>query len=160
MEICVKYNKRGGGWGCNIRGAEKGKYGHYKTIEQLLQETLVWVFLGRVFSIIIIMSFPLQGIDFFIMFFLVFFNQLSKFLFFCQTILFFTSNECFSYFNVQQLLSNISHFVLFSQAHLKITLKTKTFEKIYFIRFYWMSNTRVCFTPFKVFWSKTWKSKS
>ena len=40
---------------------------------------------------------------FFIKFFLVFFNQLSKFLFFCQTILFFTSNECFSHFNVQQL---------------------------------------------------------
>ena len=88
------------------------------------------------FSPIIIMSFPLQGFYFFIIFFLVFFNQLSKFLFFSQTILFFTSNECFSHFNVQQLLLNISHFVLFSQAHLKITLKTKTFEKIYFIRFY------------------------
>ena len=45
----------------------------------------------------------------------------------------------FSHFNVQQLLSNLSHFVLFSQAHLKITLKTKTFEKIYFIRFFWIS---------------------
>ena len=33
------------------------------------------------------------------------------------------------HFNVQQLLSSTSHFVLFSQAHLKITLKTKSFEK-------------------------------
>ena len=38
--------------------------------------------------------------------------------------------------NIQQLLSKISHFVLFSQAHLEITLKAKTFEKIYFTRFY------------------------
>ena len=45
---------------------------------------------------------------FFIIFFLVFFNQLSKFLFFCQTILFYTSNECFSHFNVQQL-STLKH---------------------------------------------------
>ena len=29
----------------------------------------------------------------------------------------------FPHFNVQQLLSNISHFILFSQAQLKITLK-------------------------------------
>ena len=43
--------------------------------------------------------------------------------------LFFTSNECFSHFNGQQLLSNVSHFVLFSQAHFKITWKTKAFEK-------------------------------
>ena len=41
-------------------------------------------------------------------------------------------NECFSHFNVQHLLSNLSHFVLFSQAHLKITLKTKTFENFIF----------------------------
>ena len=45
---------------------------------------------------------------FFIVFFLAFFNQLSKFLFFCQTIVFFTSNECFSHFNVQQL-STLKH---------------------------------------------------
>ena len=44
----------------------------------------------------------------FIIFFLVFFNQLSKFLFFCQTIIFFTSNECFSHFNVLQL-STLKH---------------------------------------------------
>ena len=44
-----------------------------------------------------------NGFYFFIIFFLAFFNQLSKFLFLCQTILFFTSNECFSHFNVQQL---------------------------------------------------------
>ena len=43
-----------------------------------------------------------------IVFFLVFFNQLSKFLFFCQTIIFFTCNECFSHFNVQQL-STLKH---------------------------------------------------
>ena len=40
---------------------------------------------------------------------------------------FFNSNKCFSHFNVQQLLSSISHFVLLSQPHLKITLKKKTF---------------------------------
>ena len=45
---------------------------------------------------------------FFIVFFLAFLNQLSKFLFFCQTIVFFTSNECFSHFNVQQL-STLKH---------------------------------------------------
>ena len=75
------------------------------------------------------MSFPSQSFYFFIIFFLVFFNQLSNFLFFCQAILFFTSNECFSHFNVQQLLSNRSHVILFSQVYLKITFKTKTFEK-------------------------------
>ena len=107
------------------------------------------------FSLIIIMSFPLQCFYFFIIFFLVFF----LFLFFCQNIFLFTPNECFSHFNVQQLLSNISHFVLFSQAHLKIILKTKTFEKIYFIRFYWISNIKVRFTLFKLFWSETWKHK-
>ena len=37
--------------------------------------------------------------------------------------------ECFSHFNVQQLPSNLSHFALFSQANLKITLKTQIFEK-------------------------------
>ena len=54
---------------------------------------------------------------------------------------FFTSKECFSHFNGPQLLSNINHFVLFSQAYFKITLKTKAFEKIYFSRFYWILNT-------------------
>ena len=49
-----------------------------------------------------------NGFYFFIIFFLVFFNQLSKFLFFWQTILFFTSNECFSHFNVQQV-STLKH---------------------------------------------------
>ena len=63
----------------------------------------------------------------------------------------------FSHFNVQQLLLNLSHFVLFSQAHLKITLKTKTFEKIYFIRFYWISNTKVRFTLFKLITSSVTK---
>ena len=63
------------------------------------------------------------------------YHRLMKNLYIIFNLLFFTSNECFSHFNVQQLLSNISHFVLFSQAHLKVTLKTKTFEKIYFIRF-------------------------
>ena len=70
-------------------------------------------------------------------------------------LLFFTSNEYFSHFNVQQLLSNLSHFVLFSQTHLKITMKTKTFEKIYFIRFYWISTTKVRFILFKLFWIET-----
>ena len=65
---------------------------HYKTLKQLLQETLVWVILGRVFFAYN-HSFPLQGFYFFIVFFLVFLNQISKFLFFCQTILFFTSND-------------------------------------------------------------------
>ena len=89
------------------------------------------------------MSFFLQGFYFFIIFFLVFFNHLSKFIFFCQTVLSFNSIECFSHFNVQQQLSHISHFVLFSQAHLKIILKAKTLEKIYFIQFYCISNTSV-----------------
>ena len=97
------------------------------------------------------MSFPLQGFYFFIIFFLVFFNQLSKFLFFWQTTLIFTSNKCFFHFNVQQLLSNISDFVLFSQGHLKIRLKAKTFEKICFTLFYWISNTKEHFTLF-FFW--------
>ena len=57
------------------------------------------------------------------------YHRLMKNLNFIFTLLFFTSNECFSHFNVQQLLSNISYFVLFLQAYLKITLKTKTFEK-------------------------------
>ena len=79
------------------------------------------------------------------------YHRLMKNLYFIFRLLFFTSNECFSHFNVQQLLSNLSHFVLFSQAHLKITLKTKTFEKICFIRFYWISNTKVRFTLYKFF---------
>ena len=59
--------------------------------------------------------------------FLYFSNNSPSSFFFCQTILFFTSNECFS---------DISHFVSFSQAHLKITLKTKTFGKTFdFIEF-------------------------
>ena len=99
----------------------------------------------------------------FIVFFLVFFNQLSKFLFFCQTIIFFTSNECFSHFNVQQLRT-LKHksFCFVWQALLKITLKTKAFRKIYFARFYWISNTKVRFTFLYVlrFWSETWKSKN
>ena len=74
-----------------------------------------------------------------------------KNLYFIFCLLFFTSNECFSHFSVQQLLSYLRHFALFSQAHLKITLKTKTFEKIYFIRFYGISNTTVRFTLFKIF---------
>ena len=45
------------------------------------------------------------------------------------------------------------------KTHLKTALKTKTFEKIYFIRFYWISNTNVSFALFKFFWSDTWKSK-
>ena len=49
-----------------------------------------------------------NGFYFFITFFLVFFNQLSKFFFLCQAILFFTSNECFSHSNVQQL-STLKH---------------------------------------------------
>ena len=53
------------------------------------------------------------------------YHRLMKNLYFIFRLLFFISNECFSHFNVQQLLSNLSHFVLFSQAHLKITLKTK-----------------------------------
>ena len=64
------------------------------------------------------------------------YQRLMKNLYFMFRLLFFTSNECFPHFNVQQLLSNLGHFVLFLQAHLKITLKTKTFDKIYFIRFY------------------------
>ena len=64
------------------------------------------------------------------------YHRLMKNLYVFFRLFSFTSNECFSHFNAQQLLSNLSHFVLFSQAHLKITLKTKTFEKIYFIRFY------------------------
>ena len=63
------------------------------------------------------------------------YHRLRKDLYFIFRLLFFISNECFSHFNVQQLLSNLIHFALFSQAHLNITLKTKTFEKIYFIRF-------------------------
>ena len=85
------------------------------------------------------------------------YHRLMKNLYFIFPLPFFTSNECFSHVNIQQLLSNLSHFVLFSQAHLKKTLKTKTIEKIYFIRFYWMSNTKVHFTLFKFFWSKTLK---
>ena len=85
-------------------------------------------------------------------------HRLMKNLYFVFILLFFTSNERFSHFNIQQLLSDISHYVLFSQAHLKITLKMKKFEKIYFIRFYWISNTKVRFILFKFFWSKTWKS--
>ena len=57
------------------------------------------------------------------------YHRLMKNLYFIFRLLFFTSNECFSHFNVQQLLSNISHFVLFSQAHLKITLKRKHSKK-------------------------------
>ena len=76
---------------------------------------------------------------------------------FIFVLLFFTFNKCFfsAFFNVKQLLSNITHFVLYSQAHLKIILKTKTFEKIYFIRSYWISNTKVRFTMSKFFleWS-------
>ena len=49
------------------------------------------------------------------------YHRLKKNLYFIFILLFFTSNECFSHFNVQQLHSNISHFVLFSHAHLKIT---------------------------------------
>ena len=83
-----------------------------------------------------------------------------KNLYFIFRLLFFTSNKCFSHFDVQQLLSNKSYFVLVSQAHLKTTLKMKTFEKICFIRYYWISNTKVRFTLFKLFWSETWKSKN
>ena len=85
------------------------------------------------------------------------YHCLIKDLYFIFCLLFFTSNECF---NVLQLLSNLSHFVLFSQAHLKITWITKTFEKIYFIRFYWISNTKLRITLFKFFWSETWKSEN
>ena len=63
-------------------------------------------------------------------------QNFEKALFIILFFTFLTSNECFSHFNVQQLHSEMSHFALFSQAHLKETLKTKTFEKIYFIRFY------------------------
>ena len=54
------------------------------------------------------------------------YHRLMKNLYFIFILLFFTSNECFSHFNVQQLLSNPIYFVLSSQAHLKITLNTKT----------------------------------
>ena len=62
------------------------------------------------------------------------YHRLMKNLYFIFRLLFFTSNECFAHFNVQQLLSNLIHFVLFSQVHLKITLKMKTIS-FYFIEF-------------------------
>ena len=63
------------------------------------------------------------------------YHRLMKNLYFIFRLLFFTSKECFSHFNVQQLLSlsNLGHFVLFSQAYLKI----------------------IRITLFKFFWSET-----
>ena len=56
------------------------------------------------------------------------YHRLMKNLYFIFRLIFFTSNECFSHFNVHQLLSKLSHFFQCSQAQLKIMLKTKTFS--------------------------------
>ena len=60
---------------------------HYKTLKQLLQETLAWFLLGRVFFAYNHNEVSLAGLLSLIITFLAFFNQISKFAFFYQTIL-------------------------------------------------------------------------
>ena len=90
-----------------------------------------------------------NGFNFFIIFFLVFFNQLSKFLFFCQTVLFFTSNECFSHFNFQQL-STLKHksFCFVFTSSFKNNIEKENIRKNLF---HSISNTKVRFTLFNFF---------
>ena len=93
-----------------------------------------------------------NGVYFFIIFFLVFFNQLSKFLFFYQTILFFTSKECFSHFNVQQLstLKRKSFCFVFTSSF-KINIENEDIRKNLFHSILLNFETKVRFTLFNFF---------
>ena len=93
-----------------------------------------------------------NGVYFFIIFFLVFFNQLSKFLLFYQTILFFTSKECFSYFNVQQpsTLKRKSFCFVFTSSF-KINTENEDIRKNLFHSILLNFETKVRFTLFNFF---------
>ena len=91
----------------------------------------------------------------FIVFFLVFFNKLSKFLFFCQTIIFFTSNECFSHFNVQQP-STLKHksFCFVFRSSSKNDIENESNRKNLFHSILLNFEYKVRFTMFNFFWSE------
>ena len=57
------------------------------------------------------------------------YHLLMKSLYFIFCLHFSTSNKCFAHFNFQQLLLNLSHFVLFSQAHLKNNTENKNIQE-------------------------------
>ena len=77
---------------------------HYKALEQLLQETIIWVLLGRVFPDYNHNEFSLAGLLLLYHILFCIFQPTLQVPFFLPTILSFTSNECFSHFNVQQVL--------------------------------------------------------
>ena len=88
-----------------------------------------------------------NGFYFFIILFLVFFNQFSKFLFTSKLYFSLPLTNVFPHFNFQQLSTLKPSFCfVFTSSFKNIIENENENGKIYFIRFYWISNTKVRFT--------------